>query len=128
METEQTLVHEFHRKYGFPRNVLFDRNLSREQWLDLWIQRDRLISEEHNELRTAWHAKDKLAIADALGDLAYVVLGTSVAVGIDLGPIVREIHASNMTKDVGLFKPVKGKDFRHPQLEPLLIKQGLITL
>ena len=37
-------------------------------------------------------------VADALGDLLYVVLGSAVCCGIDIEPIFREIHRSNMSK------------------------------
>ena len=37
-------------------------------------------------------------IADALGDMLVVIYGTAAAYGINLDAVVREIHASNMTK------------------------------
>ena len=125
MEQAQALVHDFHSKYRFARGALKRATmLDRETWLDLGFQRFRLIDEEKGELQTAWHQKDIVEIADALGDLAYVVLGTAVACGIEIGPILREIHRSNMTKEVGQFKPVKGPDYTPPSLRPLLIQQG----
>lgn len=124
MVFEQALVKNFHEKYRFARDVLVRRMISREDWLDLGMQRFRLIDEEKNELQTAWHLKDITGIADGLGDLAYVVLGTAVACGIEIEPIIREIHRSNMTKEVGQFKPIKGPDFQKPDIRPLLIAQG----
>ena len=124
MEHEQELVQAFHEKYGFPRGMLIRGGFEHVDWLDVGFQRDRLMSEELNEWRTAWHNKDLLGVADAMGDLAYTVLGTAVVTGIQLGPILREIHKSNMTKDVGMFKPIKGKLFRLPELRPILMKQG----
>lgn len=125
MEREQELVMAFHHKYGFPVNMLQHRALyNRELWLDVGLQRTRLMQSELNELIEAWHMKDIVKLADGLGDLAYTVLGSGVAAGITLGPVIREIHRSNMTKDVGNFKPVKGKDFQDPDLRPLLMAQG----
>lgn len=125
MRTEQALVWEFHQKFGFPRGVLHRRGmLDRVDWFDLGFQRFRLIDEEKKELMDGWHNRDITSVADALGDLTYVVLGTAVACGIELEPLLHEIHRSNMTKDVGEFKPIKGKQFEQPQLRPLLIAQG----
>ncbi len=42
---------------------------------------------------------DLEAVADAIGDLLYVVYGTAVACGIDIGPIFDEIQRSNMSKE-----------------------------
>lgn len=125
MQHEQEMVMAFHHRYGFPVNMLGHRALyNRELWLDVGMQRSQLMTEELNELMAAWRARDITGIADGLGDLAYTVLGSGVAAGIDLAPLVREIHQSNMTKDVGQFKPMKGPNFRPPDLRPLLLAQG----
>jgi predicted HAD superfamily Cof-like phosphohydrolase len=57
--------------------------------------RVNLIKEELLEFAEANTVTD---IADALGDLLYVVLGSAVAYGIDLEPVFNEIHRSNMSK------------------------------
>lgn len=63
------------------------------------LLRVSLIQEELDELKLALIKEGSLVLsADALGDLLYVVLGTAVALGIDLDPIFQEIHFSNMTK------------------------------
>lgn len=41
---------------------------------------------------------DTVEAADALGDIIYVVLGMAIEMGIDLDSVLREIHASNLTK------------------------------
>lgn len=51
---------------------------------------------------------DMTQIADALGDLLYVIYGAAVSFGIDLEPVTDEIHRSNMTK-VGGYKREDGK-------------------
>lgn len=57
-----------------------------------------LIEEELDELSNALYNEDLVETADALGDLIYVVVGTAVASGIPLTPVLDEIQASNMSK------------------------------
>lgn len=58
-----------------------------------------LIQEELDELRHALDDNSNLVeAADALADLLYVVLGTGVALGINLGPIFDIVHEANMAK------------------------------
>ncbi len=97
----QRLVRLFHVKFGFTRNsrpTLINRKLG--------ILRYRLLVKEAKELYAGVKEDDLVKIADALGDLLYFILGTGVAYGINLGPVVEEIHRSNMTKS----RPVPGKD------------------
>ena len=58
----------------------------------------RLLSEEFREYMEAEKSTNPVDIADALGDMLVVIYGTAAAYGIDLDAVVREIHASNMTK------------------------------
>ena len=76
------------------------------------IQRLRLdlIDEELDELHYAIDNKDMVEIADALGDLLYVVYGAGHAFGIDLDECFKEIHASNMSKLGPDGKPIKRED------------------
>ena len=76
------------------------------------IQRLRLdlIEEELDELHYAIDNKDIVEIADALGDLLYVVYGAGPAFGIDLDECFKEIHASNMSKLGPDGKPIKRED------------------
>ena len=76
------------------------------------IQRLRLdlIEEELDELHYALDNKDIVEIADALGDLLYVVYGAGHAFGIDLDECFKEIHASNMSKLGPDGKPIKRED------------------
>lgn len=57
-----------------------------------------LIQEETGELLEGMQQGDAVAVADALGDLLYVVIGTAVSFGIDLEPVWNEIQRSNMAK------------------------------
>jgi predicted HAD superfamily Cof-like phosphohydrolase len=67
-------------------------------------------------------------LADALGNLLYVVFGTAVECGIDIEPIVDEIHKSNMTKDGGGLradgKVLKGPGYVAPDIAAVIRKQG----
>jgi len=81
-------------------------------WPEEEIQRLRLdlIEEELDELHYAMDNKDMVEIADALGDLLYVVYGAGHAFGIDLDECFKEIHASNMSKLGPDGKPIKRED------------------
>lgn len=93
MTEEQQMVREFHERFGAVAN-------DRPTWCgsDTHRLRVALIDEELAEFRNAGEAHDLVEIADALADLLYVVYGAAVTYGIDLEPVFREIHASNMSK------------------------------
>lgn len=57
-------------------------------------------------------------IADAIGDLLYVVLGTAVACGLDAELIFAEIHRSNMTKFIDGHRRADGKWVKGPSYTP----------
>ena len=84
--------------------------------------RVRLIQEEFEELQAALEAKDLPAIAKELADLLYVVYGTAVSCGIDMEPVFREVHRSNMSK-VGGHKRDDGKWVKPPTYSPARIHQ-----
>ena len=126
MNTNQRLVTEFHEAFGLPvRQTPDDIKADRR------ILRYDLIKEEFRELDLAMFNSDLVAIADALGDLLYVVYGTAVEYGIDMEPIVAEIHRSNMTKldaDGQVLrrndgKVLKGDNYDPPDLAAVLERQ-----
>lgn len=121
MDAKQRLVWDFHAKYDIARSAIPHVPDKDSRRLRL-----RLIEEELEELDDAFHEDDVVGIADALGDLLYVVYGTAVTCGIDLDPIFREIHQSNMTKTGRRAdgKITKGEGFQYPVLAPLLTAQG----
>lgn len=69
-----------------------------------------------------------VAIADALGDIEYVVNGAALEHGIPLPKVVKEIHASNMSKlgpnNQPLYredgKVLKGANYTPPNLHRVL--------
>lgn len=85
-----------------------------------------LIYEELNELWDAMQKRDLVAVADALADLEYVVLGAFVTYGLDEPRVFSEVHRSNMTKLDGgpLFndagKLMKGPHYDAPRLREVL--------
>src|SRR5947207_3144323 len=94
MNEEQQMVHAFHERFGLVRHdrpTLPGVNAHRLRTL--------LIEEELAEFRNAGESLDVVGVADALADLLYVVYGAAVEYGIDLEPVISEIHRSNMTKD-----------------------------
>ena len=80
--------------------------------------------EETIEWIEAHEQGDLVAVADALGDRAYLLLGDAVSTGIPLDKVFAEVHRSNMTKKGGLKssegKGVKAGGFEEPQLIKLL--------
>lgn len=67
-------------------------------------------------------------VADALGDLIYVIYGFALELGYDLRAVVEEIHASNLTKLGEDGKPIlredgkvlKGPNYREPNIPAVL--------
>ena len=91
-----------------------------------------LLSEEFREYMDAEKSTNPVDIADALGDMLVVIYGTAAAYGIDLDAVVREIHASNMSKirpDGTVLRDEHGKvqkpdTYRPPNLAPILGNLG----
>jgi len=99
----QHMVQEFHEQFDIhvsPTPSIPDEPTQ--------ILRKRLIQEEFEELQEAMQEKDLPSIAKELADLLYVVYGTAVSLGIDMEPVFREVHRSNMSK-VGGYKREDGK-------------------
>lgn len=88
---------------------------------DLARSRVALIEEEFREYREALEAGDLVAVADAIGDLLWVVYGAAVNHGLDADVIVKEIARSNGTKIGADGTPVvnrDGKILKGPYYEP----------
>ena len=122
MNEEQSKVVEFHRRVKATINQI-PTQISTQ----LVKQRIRIIEEELRELKEAMSQGDLLAVADALADIEYAILGTAVVYGIDLEPIFKEIHRSNMTKLPPLNKDekgMKGLEYSPPNLVKVWNEQG----
>jgi len=88
--------------------------------------RNRLIQEEFEELQEAMQSKDLPSMAKELADLLYVVYGTAVSLGIDIEPVFKEVHRSNMSK-VGGYKREDGKWVKPPTYSPASLEDILET-
>jgi predicted HAD superfamily Cof-like phosphohydrolase len=94
--------------------------------------RIRLFEEELAEYRRAVEAKDLVAVADALTDMLYILLGTYVTHGLqDVAvELFDEVHRSNMSKLDEHGRPIVREDgkvlksdrFSKPDLESILVK------
>lgn len=116
LDKTQKQVLEFHEKFGSPIN---DQPTLLEE-VDAYL-RYVLIKEELLELLEAMMQYDLVGIADAIGDLNYVVNGAAVAYGFDLEQITDEIHRSNMTKvwpDGSIRKREDGKILKPDTFSP----------
>lgn len=86
--------------------------------------RDQLLTAQSYEFKDV----DLVQVADALGDLDYVIAGSALVFGIPLSEVVAEIHRSNMTKLGPDGKPIydgegkvqKGPNYEPPRLELIL--------
>lgn len=92
--------------------------------------RGGLIHEESLELDIALFNNDLVEVADALGDLLYVVLGAFNTYGIDASSIFDEVHRTNMAKRGGKRLPTgkweKPAGWKPPQIEAILVAQGWV--
>lgn len=122
MTDEQQMVEEFHRKF----EILVQTTPS-----DLTDEskrlRIRLIQEEFEELKESMASGDLASIAKEIADLLYVVYGTAVSYGIDMEPVFREVHRSNLSK-IGGYKRDDGKwvkpaTYSPARVEPILEAQ-----
>ena len=122
MNSEQRMVKEFHNAFNLP---VADSPTTLSQ-KDVF-KRTVLIKEELDELKDALYEYDLLKIADAIADLLYVVYGTAVECGLDIEPIFKEVHRSNMTKKGGYLndigKWVKPPTYEEPVLLPIIDSQ-----
>ena len=123
MNQEQQMVQQFHERFGLRRN-------QRPSLPGVGVHRLRtlLIEEELAEFRNAGEAEDLVGVADALGDLLYVVYGAAAEYGIDLEPVFAEIHRANMSKDPrggcrADGKVMKGAAYRPPDVRSVVENQ-----
>lgn len=123
LQTNFERVLEFHEAFGAFIGDFDKPRISANKDL-----RMSLIREEMGELEEAIAANDLIETADALGDLLYVIYGTLLDFGIDADLLVREIHASNMSKLGKYGKPIlrddgkvlKGPNYFEPNIKGVL--------
>ena len=123
MIDEQAMVEEFHRTFDIV--VQEAPTLVDGRTRELRI---RLLQEEFEELKDAMETEALPSIAKEIADLLYVVYGTAVSYGLDMDPVFREVHRSNMSK-VGGYKREDGKwvkpaTYSPARIEPILGEQA----
>lgn len=123
------MVKEFHTAYELPTSSWDGKpnlyNARREL-------RQRLLREEFTEYELGEATNDLAEIADALGDLAYIIWGTALEYGIPLDEVIGEIHRSNMSKLGADGKPLiredgkvlKGPNYTPPDIAGILQRNG----
>lgn len=130
IETMLNRVENFHNAYGIPQRVDFG-NIATEQYL----LRVNLMAEENKEYLDACIDNDPIAIADALTDMLYILLGTMAVHGFNeyAKACFLEVHKSNMSKLDENGKPIyredgkvlKGINYKAPNLQKVITKTQL---
>ena len=89
-------VAEFHSTFGLRVEKAPKMSLSSEEM----SLRHSLMAEENDEYLEAVRAGDMVEVADALGDMLYILCGTIVSHGMQnvMADVFRTIQASNMSK------------------------------
>jgi hypothetical protein len=98
-------VREFHESFGVP--VIQAPGFPAE---GRRLLRTVLLRDEFEEYIDAEGANDLAEVADALGDMAYIIAGTALEYGIPLDRVLDAIHKANMAKLGPDGKPLKRAD------------------
>jgi predicted HAD superfamily Cof-like phosphohydrolase len=118
-------VKHFHDSFNI-KNHHSPTLLSKEEY----ELRYNLIKEENEEYLNACKNNDIVEIADALGDILYIALGTLLRHGLHdkIDEVFEEIHNSNMSKLDDNGKPIyredgkvlKGPNYFKPNIKKIL--------
>jgi len=121
-------VHEFHSafKLGIKNEPTADLGVAKN------LLRFNLMKEENEEYLEAANANDLVEVADALGDMLYILAGTIIEHGMQykIAEVFDEIQRSNMSKlgEDGhpIFredgKVLKGPNYFKPNIDSILKK------
>lgn len=126
MQKQLNAVKLFHTTYGL--------GVSEEMKADLGTQKNKLrfelMKEENEEYLEAVQNNDIVEIADALGDMLYILCGTILEHGLQhkIEAVFDEIQRSNMSKLGEDGKPIyredgkvmKGPNYFKPNFEAIL--------
>lgn len=126
MKSKLDAVERFHRSFGL--------GISEEQRADLGKNKNalrfNLMDEENKEYLEAATANDMVEVADALGDMLYILCGTILEHGMQykIEEVFEEIQRSNMSKLGVDGKPIyredgkvlKGPNYFKPNIEAIL--------
>jgi len=126
MQNQLDAVAKFHNAFGVDMANQPTANLSKE----INQLRYKLMAEENNEYLEAANNKDLVEVADALGDMLYILCGTILSHGMQdiIIDVFDEIQQSNMSKLGADGKPIyredgkvmKGPNYRKPNLGQFL--------
>ena len=96
MKQQLAEVLEFHQRFGIPYRSAPTADIPETEWR----MRHEIMREENDEYLAACQNGDPIEVADALGDMLYVLCGTMLAHGMQdkIEAVVSEIHRSNMSK------------------------------
>ena len=108
MKNQIEQVRKFHNAFGI-KNKYSPHAVLESNVVDL---RHRLMHEENEEYLEACKNGDLVEIADALGDMMYILCGTILSHGLQdkMEDIFEEIQRSNMSKLGADGKPVYRED------------------
>ncbi len=121
-------VEAFHNSFGIPNNHTPTVELSAK---DIQLRFD-LLKEENDEYLEAAKNGDLVEVADALGDIMYILFGTMLKHGLQdkMVEVFKEIQSSNMSKLGEDGKPIyredgkvlKGPNYFRPNIAQILNK------
>lgn len=108
MQKQLNVVKEFHTIFGLGVSEILKSDLGESKNK----LRFNLMKEENEEYLEAVQNKDSVAIADALGDMLYVLCGTIIEHGLQdkIEAIFDEIQRSNMSKLDATGNPIYRED------------------
>lgn len=103
-----TAVEEFHKVFGIDNRYEPTADLSESDIL----LRYKLMREENEEYLDAARRGDIVEVADALGDMLYILCGTILKHGLQdkIVEVFQEIQRSNMSKLDANGKPIYRED------------------
>ena len=128
IKNELSAVAEFHEVFGIKS--------AKSPMVDITKQtlllRYNLMKEENEEYLKAAQNKDLIEVADALGDMLYILCGTILSHGMQhkISEVFNEIQRSNMSKLGSDGKPIyredgkvlKGPNYFKPNIAPIFEK------
>lgn len=129
MKNKLKAVQDFHEAFGLGVEHKPVAKLSNQK---LKLRFD-LMDEENKEYLEAAESNDLIEVADALGDMLYILCGTILEHGMQykIEEVFDEIQRSNMSKLGEDGKPIyredgkvmKGPNYFKPNLESILAKE-----
>ncbi|MAZ71990.1 MAG: hypothetical protein CMC70_02475 [Flavobacteriaceae bacterium] len=129
MKNKIDAVHQFHTAFGL--------GIKETPTADLGIKKNllryELMREENEEYLEAANTNDLVEVADALGDMLYILCGTIIEHGMQhkIEEVFNEIQRSNMSKLGADGKPIyrkdgkvlKGPNYFKPNIQEILDKE-----